>query len=174
MLVSKLFNNLFSFLCFIQPLWLRASASGWHQANAWLAYLRVRFSFFAFTLSASLSDSGWPVLLLGVVWINGCFFRPFIQKSFSHLIARLGGVPGRDWISQRWCSRARFPGGASIPEVQTLERSRGTRQLRNWCKDAIEIPHTQLRTSCWCFSSERAGFRIVATWLILPVVICLS
>ena len=29
-----------------------------------------------------------------------------------------------------------------LTEVQTLERSRGTRQLRNLCKDAIEIPHT--------------------------------
>ena len=29
-----------------------------------------------------------------------------------------------------------------LTEVLTLERSRGTRQLRNLCKDAIEIPHT--------------------------------
>ena len=49
---------------FVQPLRLQVfPASGWHQANAWLAGLPIRFSFFALTPSASESGSGWPVLL---------------------------------------------------------------------------------------------------------------
>ena len=37
--------------------------------------------------------------------------------------------------------------------------------------------HTHMRTSCWCAPLRRAQTgvtRLVATWLILPVVICLS
>ena len=66
-----------------------------------------------------------------------------MQKSPSHQLAQFGGVPNRDWISWRWCSWARFSGGV-VPypgPTQALERSSGTRQLRNWCKDAIQIPH---------------------------------
>ena len=76
--------------------------------------------------------------LFGVVWINGCFNHPN-NKSYKHPIAQL--------LSRRWCWRARSSGGAWArfrAKVLTPERSSGTRQLRNWCKDAIEIPHTQI------------------------------
>ena len=47
--------------------------------------------------------------------------------------------------NRRWCFRARLSGGAfsRLPgrRAQTLGRSSGTRQLRNLCKDAIDIPH---------------------------------
>ena len=74
-------------------------------------------------------------------------FRNHPFNSYSHPIAHLGGVPRRNWIPQCWCSRARLSGGASPGGfhlgAQTLGRSSGTRQLRNWCKDAIEkCPHS--------------------------------
>ena len=79
----------------------------------------------------------------GVVWLNGCFNNHLTCNSYTHLVAQLGGVPSRGWTSCRWCSLARFSGGVASRSgtTQTLERSSGTRQLRNLCKDAIQIPH---------------------------------
>ncbi len=84
-------------------------------------------------------------------------FRNHPFNSYSHPIAHLGGVPRRNWIPQCWCSRARLSGGASPGGfhlgAQTLGRSSGTRQLRNLCKDAIEIPHSHanLVLALWTF-----------------------
>ena len=132
--------------------------------------------FFCFlTSDAGRSSSGWPVLLFGVVWINGCFNRPF--NSYTHQLAQLDGVSSKrlNLVSLVQLSPLFWRRRSSTRiSTQTLERSSGTRQLRNWCKDAIYNPHTLANFKLVFSVLEKLNLWVVATWLILPVVICLS
>ena len=91
----KIIHILFSFLCFhtTSPV---AGFRFWATSSKCLIS-EPPGSLFFFCFNHRVPAS--PTLddlcsYFGVVWINGCFFRPFIQKSQTHLIARLGGVPG--------------------------------------------------------------------------------
>ena len=55
-------------------------------------------------------------------------------------------------------------------QVQTLERSRGTRQLRNLCKDAIETFHTHnANPRAGAFRMERiSGVTRISSYLVDP------
>ena len=119
--------------CFVNLSGLQVSAPRWHQANFWFARLRSRFSFFfALTSDAGHPSSGWPVLFFGVVWINGCFNRPF--NSYTHQLAQLDGVSSRGWTSCRWCSWARFSGGVVVP--MELDADAGAEQ---WYKTIAKL-----------------------------------
>ena len=100
------------------------------------------FLFLLFSKNAlcSVRVSGWSMRFL--LELYGWMVFELFKRSPSYLMARLGGVPSRDWISQRWYSWACYPGGA-LHWALTLEQSSGTRQLRNWCKDAIRF-HTYI------------------------------
>ena len=86
----------------------------------------------------------------GVVRINGCFFQPSVQNLKSNA----SDSAARRCSEQRLdltCADAAEPVLPAAPlssrmKVQTLERSRGTRQLRNLCKDAISNPTHTMRT----------------------------
>ena len=132
------------------------------------------FLFLLFQRTCS-SLSGFPDDLCasyGVVWIYGSWNHLF--QSPSYLMALLGGDPSWDWISVRWYSRARYPSGAHL---NGLWRWSGAVVLDNCETDA----RTQFRMSTPTQRTSVLGFPIgipssglVATWLILPVVICLS
>ena len=177
--LNSLFNKFYfyaSLLLLCKPLGVAGFCSSVTQSKFLICESSDSLFFFCFlTSDAGRPSSGWPVLLLGVVWINGCFNRPF--NSYTHQLAQLDGVSSRGWTSCRWCSLARFSGGVASRSgtTQTLERSSGTRRLRNLCKDAIQF-HTYLANFeyVWNLNILNILKRIVATWLILPVVICLS
>ena len=149
----KLKNYFFSFsplFCKPQLLLLIWAASMWHRATAWLTNLRVCFSFFAFNTECQSSGPRMTCALVLELYGSMVVSTIHSKKSYSCLVAQLSGVLSRDWISQRWHSRARSSSGATTGVrtwlAQTLDRSSGTRQLRNWCEDAIYYPHSQ-RTS---------------------------
>ena len=137
----------------------------------------IRFPFFALTSSASESFPGWPMLFF---WscMDQWLFRNHPFNSYSHPIAHLGGAPGRNWIPQCWCNRARLSGGASPGGFHWGRRRWGGAVVQDNCETYARTQsniHTHLRTSCLCvlYWTYRLQ-RLVATWLILPVVICLS
>ena len=136
-----------------------------------LSGLRFFFCFFQRTHSfcpGSRMTYALPLELYGFMVLETIYTSP------SYLMALLGGDPSWDWISVRWYSRARYPSGAHLRAL-ALERSCGTRQLRNWCKDAIRFHTYTANLSVLGFSNRDPNpLGLVATWLILPVVICLS
>ena len=149
---------------------MQFSASRWHRANAWLANHWFAFLFLLFhrMLRCPTLDD------LYSFW--SCMDQWLLQPSKQHkLLAPDSAVVQSTALVLKspffWRRLSSVSSWA-----QTLERSSGTRQLRNWCKDAIEIPHTQI-ANIKAVSTLLNGFHflwLVATWLILPVVICLS
>ena len=130
--------------------------------------------FFCFNIECQLVRL-WMTCALIWSCMNQWLLFSTIHTYFSqtHLIAWLGGVPSRDWISQALMqqsplSRRRLFGGADAGAEPWYKTIAKLMQGRN-----RNSTHT-LRTSCWCASALPASKRIVATWLILPVVICLS
>ena len=147
--LNSLFNKFYfyaSLLLLCKPLGVAGFCSSVTQSKFLICESSDSLFFFCFlTSDAGRPSSGWPVLLF---WscMDQWLFQPSIHKrSYSCLIAQLSGVLSRDWISQRWHSRARSSSGATTGVrtwlAQTLGRSSGTRQLRNWCEDAIYYPH---------------------------------
>ena len=143
----------------------------WHQANSWFASFRVCVSFFAFSKNASASVRSPDDLCAsyGVVWIYGSWnhlYQPLVPdgaaRRWSELRLNLTALVQQSPLSWR-----------SPPRALALERSCGTRQLRNWCKDAIRF-HTYTANIGFGISNRDPIHWLVATWLILPVVICLS
>ena len=108
-------------------------------------------------------------LVLGVVWINGCFFQPSIQKEFY-----ASGSAARRCSEQRLnlavlMQQSPFFRRRLLTEVQTLERSRGTGQLRNLCKDAISNPtHTCEHRSFRVAPSGASGCNLISSYLVDP------
>ena len=147
---------------------MQFSASRWHRANAWLANHWFAFLFLLFhrmLCHPTLDD-------LYSLW--SCMDQWLLQPSKQQKLR----APDSAVIITALVLKSPFFWRrlSSKSQVQTPERSSGTRQLRNWCKDAIEIPHTQI-ANIKAVSTLLNGFHflwLVATWLILPVVICLS
>ena len=117
---------------------MQFSASRWHRANAWLANHWFAFLFLLFhrmLCHPTLDD-------LYSLW--SCMDQWLLQPSKQHkLLAPDSAVVQSTALVLKspffWRRLSSVSSWA-----QTLERSSGTRQLRNWCKDAIEIPHTQI------------------------------
>ena len=177
--LNSLFNTFYfyaSLLLLCKPLGVAGFCSSVTQSKFLTCESSDSLFFFCFlTSDAGRPSSGWPVLLLGVVWINGCSNRPF--NSYTHQLAQLDGVSSK---------RLNL---VSLVQLSPLFRRRRSSTLdldadagaEQWYKTIAKLmqgrnlqsTHTsELQNSF--FKMKKLNLWVVATWLILPVVICLS
>ena len=169
--LNSLFNKFYfyaSLLLLCKPLGVAGFCSSVTQSKFLICESSDSLFFFCFlTLNACRPSSGWPVLFFGVVWINGCFNRPF--NSYTHQLAQLDGVSSRGWTSCRWCSWARFSGGVVVP--MELDADAGAEQ---WYKTIAKLmqgrnlqsTHTsELRS---CFHASGRGITSSSSYLVDP------